>query len=60
MFESNSKSLAIITDLGFVTNYLIKTLKEITALVIECNHDKEMLNNSDYPQSLKYRIGGMY
>ena len=60
MFESNSKSLAIITDLGFVTNYLIKTLKEITALVIECNHDKGMLNNSDYPQSLKDRIGGMY
>lgn len=60
MFKSNSKSIAIITDLGFVTNHLIKTIKEIKALVIEFNHDKAMLINSDYPQSLKDRVSGMY
>jgi len=60
MFKSKAKSLAIITDLGFITNYLIKTLKEITALVIEFNHDRDMLTLSDYPQSLKNRIGGKY
>ena len=59
-FESNLKSLAIITDLGFITNYLIESLKEIKALVIEFNHDKNMLINSDYPQSLKDRVSGMY
>ena len=60
MFKSNTKSIAIITDLGFVTNHLIKILKEIKALVIEFNHDKKMLSNSDYPQSLKDRVSGMY
>ena len=60
MFESNFKSIAIITDLGFITKHLIKTLKEINALVIEFNHDKNMLIDSDYPQSLKDRVSGMY
>jgi phosphoribosyl 1,2-cyclic phosphodiesterase len=60
MVESNLKSMAIITDLGHITNYIIKTLKEINALVIEFNHDKNMLNNSDYPQSLKDRVSGIY
>jgi len=59
-FESNLKSLAIITDLGFITNHIIKTVKEIKALVIEFNHDKNMLIDSDYPQSLKDRVSGMY
>jgi|TARA_B110000967_G_C18732752_1_gene483447 phosphoribosyl 1,2-cyclic phosphodiesterase len=60
MVESNLKSMAIITDLGHITNYIIKTLKEINALVIEFNHDKNMLINSDYPQSLKDRVSGIY
>ena len=60
MFKSNFKTIAIITDLGFVTNHLIETLKEVDALVIEFNHDKDMLVDSDYPQSLKDRVSGMY
>ena len=60
MFKSNLKSIAIITDLGFITNHIIKTIKEIKALVIEFNHDKTMLVDSDYPQSLKNRVGGLY
>jgi|TARA_B110000971_G_scaffold189259_1_gene199504 phosphoribosyl 1,2-cyclic phosphodiesterase len=59
-FESNLKSIAIITDLGFITNHLIKSLKDIKGLVIEFNHDKNMLLDSDYPQSLKDRVSGMY
>jgi phosphoribosyl 1,2-cyclic phosphodiesterase len=30
----------------------------VDALVLECNHDREMLRNSAYPYSLKRRIGG--
>ncbi|MDB4138200.1 MBL fold metallo-hydrolase [Methylophilaceae bacterium] len=60
MFKSNLKSIAIITDLGFITNHIIKTIKEIKALVIEFNHDKTMLVDSDYPQSLKNRVAGLY
>ena len=59
-FISNLKSIAIITDLGFITKHLIKNLKEINGLVIEFNHDKSMLINSEYPQSLKDRVSGIY
>ena len=59
-FNSKLKSIAIITDLGFITKHLIKNLKEINALVIEFNHDKNMLIDSDYPQSLKDRVSGLY
>ena len=30
------------------------------ALVLECNHDLEMLANSDYPYPLKQRISGRF
>jgi phosphoribosyl 1,2-cyclic phosphodiesterase len=30
------------------------------ALVLECNHDPEMLRLSSYPQKLRERIGGRY
>ena len=30
------------------------------ALVLECNHDRQMLATSAYPPSLKLRIGGAY
>ena len=59
-FNSKLKSIAIITDLGFITKHLIKNLKEINALVIEFNHDKNMLIESEYPQSLKDRVSGLY
>ena len=59
-FESKRKSIAIVTDLGFITKHLIKNLKEINGLVIEFNHDKSMLINSEYPQSLKDRVSGIY
>jgi len=30
------------------------------ALVLECNHDREMLRNGNYPASLKQRISGRF
>jgi phosphoribosyl 1,2-cyclic phosphodiesterase len=33
-------------------------LKDCAALVLECNHDAEMLANGRYPPSLKRRIAG--
>jgi len=59
-FEAEDKSLAIITDLGFGSNLLIKHIKEINALILESNHDTEMLSKSKYPKTLKDRILGNY
>ncbi|MNK88017.1 putative metallo-hydrolase YycJ [compost metagenome] len=40
------------------TPYVTARLAGVDALVLECNHDREMLQNSAYPYSLKRRIGG--
>lgn len=50
--------LGVLTDAGMETPYLVNRLAGVDALVLECNHDREMLRNSIYPPSLKRRIGG--
>lgn len=52
--------LGILTDAGQSTPHLVRALDACHALMLECNHDRELLANSDYPPSLKHRIGGPY
>lgn len=52
--------LGVLTDAGHATPHLIAALGGCDALMLECNHDREMLQNSVYPPSLKHRIGGDY
>jgi phosphoribosyl 1,2-cyclic phosphodiesterase len=59
-FESEKKTLAIITDLGFGNNELISSIQGINALILESNHDENLLQRSRYPRSLKDRIGSNY
>jgi len=48
--------LGIATDLGSVPEQLKLILRNCEALVIEANHDLEMLKGGDYPWDLKQRI----
>ena len=50
--------LGVLTDAGSITPHLLASLQRCDALLLECNHDREMLANSGYPASLKARIGG--
>ncbi|SOY90937.1 conserved hypothetical protein; putative Metal-dependent hydrolase [Cupriavidus taiwanensis] len=50
--------LGVLTDAGMETPYVTARLAGVDALVLECNHDRELLRNSVYPASLKRRIGG--
>lgn len=52
--------LGVLTDAGRSTPHLVKVLGGCDALMLECNHDRQMLANSAYPPSLKQRIGGPY
>lgn len=52
--------LGVLTDAGHATEHMIAALGGCNALMLECNHDREMLANSAYPPSLKRRIGGAY
>ena len=52
--------LGILTDAGQSTPHLVQILGGCDALMLECNHDRQMLSDSAYPPSLKQRIGGAY
>ena len=59
-FESEEKTLAIITDLGFGNKELINSIQQINALILESNHDGDLLHKSRYPKNLKDRIQSNY
>lgn len=46
----------IITDAGHITDEMAEYITEANYLVIEANHDEEMLFSGPYPQHLKDRI----
>ena len=60
VFSDGERRLGVLTDVGNSTPHIEATLSACHALVLECNHDVEMLRNGDYPNSLKQRVGGRY
>lgn len=52
--------LGILTDLGMLTPHVERSVQDCDGLVLEFNHDPEMLAASSYPESLKQRIAGRY
>ena len=50
--------LGILTDLGHITPHVEREYNNLDALLLEFNHDSEMLLNGRYPQKLKQRVGG--
>ncbi len=58
LFSNGARRLGILTDTGHITPHIRRRLDGVSALVIECNHDAEMLATGPYPQPLKERIGG--
>lgn len=49
---------AVATDMGYVTDTVRTLLKNVNVLLIESNHDIEMLQNGPYPARLKERVMG--
>ncbi len=56
MVEAEGISFCIITDAGRVTDEMVPFISRAHYLVIEANHDREMLKAGPYPQHLKERI----
>ena len=54
--EHDDKNICIITDAGMVTEEMKSFISKAQYLVIEANHDIEMLQQGPYPQHLKDRI----
>lgn len=53
-----SKKIGICTDLGVYNDYTVECLKGMDALLVEANHDVNMLQVGPYPYYLKQRILG--
>ncbi len=54
----NGSRIGIATDLGHVTNLVTEHLRGCRLLVLEANHDPQMLKDGPYPWFLKQRIRG--
>ena len=50
--------VAIVTDLGYITDSLRVHLRSTDVLLLESNHDLEMLRVGPYPWSVKQRVMG--
>jgi phosphoribosyl 1,2-cyclic phosphodiesterase len=57
-FTDGQSTLGVLTDLGCVTPHVLAHLQRCDALLLEFNHDRELLARSAYPESLKRRISG--
>ncbi len=51
---------AVVTDLGAVTDGVRSVVREVDVLVLESNHDVEMLHGGPYPYHLKRRIASQH
>lgn len=57
-FEAGGIKIGHVTDLGYMTELVSQRLKGCHVMVLESNHDLEMLKVGPYPWSLKQRIMG--
>ena len=52
----NGSRIGVATDLGTATSHVTENLKHCHLLILEANHDMDMLINGPYPWYLKRRI----
>jgi phosphoribosyl 1,2-cyclic phosphodiesterase len=58
VFSNGDHRLGLLTDTGCSTPHIEQCLSGCDALLLECNHDVDMLMNGRYPPQLKQRVGG--
>ncbi|MDD2933305.1 MAG: MBL fold metallo-hydrolase [Methylotenera sp.] len=58
VFTEGNLKLGVLTDVGRGTPHIEDQLNGCNALMLECNHDANMLQNGPYGWTLKKRVGG--
>lgn len=58
--QKKGKGLGIATDSGVFTSRMSAMLKGLDCLILEANHDTEMLHTGPYPWPLKKRIASVW
>lgn len=60
VFTDGDVRVGLLTDTGMITPHIIDMLSGCHAMMLECNHDADMLQEGDYPLVLKKRVGSDY
>lgn len=55
-FRTNGHKVAVCTDLGFMPNHVRVHLRDSDCLILESNHDLDMLKVGPYPWVVKQRV----
>jgi len=58
--DPHGRRVGLVADLGCRTSLAWGRLKELDVLILETNHDLDMLRNGPYPWSLKQRVAGRH
>ena len=56
IFSNGEKKFATATDIGIMTDSILSRLYGCDSVLLESNHDVDMLRYGDYPYALKQRI----
>jgi len=60
VFRVDDTRVGLLTDVGSITPHITAAVDGVDALLLECNHDPDMLADGPYPPSVKVRVGGKY
>ncbi len=58
--DDGASRLGVATDMGHATSHVLEQLAGCGTVMLECNHDPQLLAGSSYPPFLKRRVGGAY
>lgn len=58
VFDTGRHRAVVLTDTGCITQRMLEILATCHAMVLEANHDPEMLRTGPYPWPLKQRVAG--
>ncbi|QEP42324.1 MBL fold metallo-hydrolase [Ectothiorhodospiraceae bacterium BW-2] len=56
--SNGNRRLGLLTDAGHITPHIVAHLNGCDGLILECNHDPQLLRQGPYPPSLQARVGG--
>ncbi|MCM8855831.1 MAG: MBL fold metallo-hydrolase [Candidatus Thiodiazotropha sp.] len=60
IFRVGHQTLGLLTDTGYITPHIVGILQACDSLILEFNHDPQMLAKGPYPPSLQARVGGTH
>jgi phosphoribosyl 1,2-cyclic phosphodiesterase len=59
-FHAGGQQLGVLTDLGHCSAHVVEAYEGCDGLLLEFNHEPELLAEGPYPPTLKRRVGGPF